>query len=61
MYGAWQVWVGLAAAPVQAASEAPTPARKSQTSRRRRTGEEAPPPLPSLLIGRPVAQPAAVD
>ena len=62
MAGCGQVWVGLAGhAALQEASEAPQVARKAQTSRRLRTGEDAAPPLPSLLLGRPTAAvPAAV-
>ena len=53
-----QVWVGLAGpALLQAASDMPP--RKGQARRassRRRTGEEAAPPLASLILARPNMQ-----
>ena len=53
-----QVWVGLAGcALIQAASA--TPARAGQARRasaRRRTGEDAAPPLASLILARPNMQ-----
>lgn len=49
----WQVWVGLAGqAPVQAATETARKPQARRASGRRKTGEDATPPLPSLILGR---------
>ena len=53
----WQVWVGLAGqAPVQAAAETARKPQGRRASGRRKTGEDAAPPLPSLILGRVEAQ-----
>ncbi|BDA42740.1 Vacuolar protein sorting-associated protein 41 homolog [Coccomyxa sp. Obi] len=52
-----KVWVGLAGqAPVQAATDTARKPQGRRASGRRKTGEDAAPPLPSLILGRVEAQ-----
>ncbi len=52
-----QVWVGLAGqAPVQEAAEMARKPQGRRASGRRKTGEDAAPPLASLILGRLTAQ-----